>query len=224
MENIKQVEFHNNYIEKNLELEAFCNTIEKSKEYIKLGEDATGDFFMGKYKINTDKSICLVGITPNHIVQTELLYEISREYKEDFYVYRSFKEHSVTSNIIKNYLPFSTSITMEYALNWADGKRDVILRILIKKYNKYIMVGGEESEILMQPGIIIINSYFDYEYKNDYDEDNTIRVYNCVFCPYTKNEAIELINENKCESEKYKLKYKKYKKKYLAISKNLKNI
>ena len=61
------------------------------------------------------------------------------------------------------------------------------------KDNIYFFIGGHENEITLQPGKITINTQYKYKVGSDH-----YIIYDCDFEPYSKEEALILIDKNKC--------------------------
>jgi hypothetical protein len=168
--------------------------IEKQTYLKELKNSIIDDIFMNKY----DASGCLRSITPFIMDQINHFYRITEKIGLDFYVFRSIRQSAIKSNIINNYIPFSTAYNLDCL--FAEGTsyggpadQIVILQIKINKDNIYFFIGGPENEITLQPGKITINTQYKYKVGIDH-----YIIYDCDFEPYSKEEALILIDKNKC--------------------------
>jgi len=166
----------------------------KGNIFEELKESIIDDIFMNKYNENG----LLIQIKPITLKYVNLFYTIDLKITEDFYVYRSVKKKIIKSKTLRNYLPFSTvndinKLTDEssYGGFWQEI---VILKILIPRDCIYLFIGGGENEITIQPGTLMINNQ--YIHREATGERYYI-VYDCSFIPYSLDEALHLIEQNK---------------------------
>ena len=173
----------------------FNEYLEANPSLNKLKNSIIGDELMGKY---SDKG-CLKSITHYTEDLVYKFYKITQKIDRDFYVFRSVNQSALTSNVLNNYIPFSTAYYLNslFSLGTSFGGTNdeiVLLQIKINKDNIYMFIGGSENEITIQPGRIIIKTPYKYEF-----DGLTYIVYDCDFESYTEDVAFRLIEENKCK-------------------------